>query len=165
MKEFERARGRREMSTGTLAGIGVIVAALFAAASPHGAASLAGASAQATALLRDPRPAATPLFPEPERSFGDPLTTPAPVPVPPRAPAPPAGSGVLALATTHPYPGHPLREGSHGPAVREIQQALGITVDGWFGPQTEHAVREFQDAHDLEVDGVVGPVTWHALFG
>jgi peptidoglycan hydrolase-like protein with peptidoglycan-binding domain len=50
-----------------------------------------------------------------------------------------------------------------GSAIRQLQAALGISVDGEFGPETESAVRHFQSAHGLEVDGVVGPATWSAL--
>ena len=171
MKGFERVQGRREMSVRLLIGLALGVAALLVASAHRGSAAVAAGSSAASELTRDPRPAPTPLFREPERNFGDGPTSPTPAPGPP-PPAVPAASGVLALSgaapsapPSHPYPGHPLRLGSHGPAVREIQQALGITVDGWFGSQTEDAVREFQEAHGLEVDGVVGPITWNALFG
>ena len=62
--------------------------------------------------------------------------------------------------------GTPLvRLGSTGSAVRSVQQALGITADGVFGPQTLGAVEGFQRSHGLAVDGVVGPQTWNALRG
>lgn len=57
--------------------------------------------------------------------------------------------------------GHPtLRRGASGTAVRELQQKLGISADGSFGPATEQVVKDFQLAHDLTADGVVGPATW-----
>jgi peptidoglycan hydrolase-like protein with peptidoglycan-binding domain len=43
--------------------------------------------------------------------------------------------------------------------VKEIQQALGIQADGYFGGQTEQAVKAFQTAHALDADGIVGPRT------
>jgi peptidoglycan hydrolase-like protein with peptidoglycan-binding domain len=48
-------------------------------------------------------------------------------------------------------------------AVAALQRALGVVVDGDFGPITEHAVRAFQADHGLAVDGVVGPATRAAL--
>jgi peptidoglycan hydrolase-like protein with peptidoglycan-binding domain len=67
-----------------------------------------------------------------------------------------------------------VRRGARGDAVRGVQEefqfrnltgdpALGLTVDGIFGPKTEAAVRAFQDALELVVDGIVGPITWRAL--
>ncbi len=56
-----------------------------------------------------------------------------------------------------------LRRGAEGAAVRELQQALGITVDGDFGPATEAAVRQFQRDNSLVADGIVGPRTWAVL--
>jgi peptidoglycan hydrolase-like protein with peptidoglycan-binding domain len=50
-----------------------------------------------------------------------------------------------------------------GDAVRRLQEALHIEVDGEFGPQTEAAVKSLQAHDNLAVDGVVGPETWHAL--
>jgi peptidoglycan hydrolase-like protein with peptidoglycan-binding domain len=50
-----------------------------------------------------------------------------------------------------------------GEAVRRLQEALHVSVDGEFGPETEAAVRHMQAAHGLAVDGVVGPATWEAL--
>jgi Transglycosylase-like domain/Putative peptidoglycan binding domain len=56
-----------------------------------------------------------------------------------------------------------VERGDRGTAVRKIQAALGVTVDGVFGPQTERAVKRFQRRHGLVVDGVVGPQTRGAL--
>ncbi len=49
-------------------------------------------------------------------------------------------------------------------AVRWLQAALHLPVDGEFGPETEAAVQRLQARHGLTVDGVVGPATW-ALIG
>jgi len=56
-----------------------------------------------------------------------------------------------------------LRVGARGPAVAELQRALGVADDGAFGPETLDAVRAFQRAEGLAVDGVVGARTWAAL--
>ena len=58
-----------------------------------------------------------------------------------------------------------LRVGSRGPAVVRLQQRLGVTADGIFGPHTRAAVRSFQKRHGLLVDGIVGPQTRAALGG
>jgi len=52
-----------------------------------------------------------------------------------------------------------LARGAVGDAVKEIQQVLGVQVDGFFGAKTEQAVKDFQTAHSLDVDGIVGPRT------
>jgi len=57
-----------------------------------------------------------------------------------------------------------IAQGSLGEAVKEVQQALKVPVDGFFGPQTEQAVKDFQTAQGLQVDGVVGPRTRAKLF-
>lgn len=62
-----------------------------------------------------------------------------------------------------PYPGL-LKRGSRGTAVRQVQQRLGIHVDGDYGPATDHAVRAFQRGRGLSVDGIVGRNTWNALW-
>ena len=56
-----------------------------------------------------------------------------------------------------------VKRGDRGPAVRRIQEQLGISADGVFGAQTERAVRRFQRGHDLVADGIVGPLTRGAL--
>jgi hypothetical protein len=52
-----------------------------------------------------------------------------------------------------------LARGAVGEAVKELQQSLGVPVDGLFGPHTEQAVKAFQAAHSLDADGIVGPKT------
>src|SRR4051794_32703490 len=44
-----------------------------------------------------------------------------------------------------------------------LQQKLGLSADGVFGPQSRAAVRAFQASHGLTVDGVVGPATMSAM--
>ncbi|HQY60127.1 MAG: peptidoglycan-binding protein [Myxococcales bacterium] len=56
-----------------------------------------------------------------------------------------------------------LRRGLSGEPVRILQERLGLTADGIFGPNTEAAVREFQSNNGLQVDGVAGPDTFMAL--
>jgi hypothetical protein len=56
-----------------------------------------------------------------------------------------------------------VKRGDRGTAVRQIQSALGIAVDGVFGAQTEQAVKRFQKRKGIAVDGVVGPDTRDAL--
>lgn len=73
------------------------------------------------------------------------------------------------------YPGTPLRLGSSGIPVLQIQGALNrisrnypaipkITpLDGLFGPGTESAVKEFQRIFNLTPDGIVGSATWYQI--
>lgn len=57
----------------------------------------------------------------------------------------------------------PLRRGSRGEAVRELQRMLGVAVDGRFGPATKAAVEAFQASHGLTADGLVNAPTLRAL--
>ena len=56
-----------------------------------------------------------------------------------------------------------LKRGLKGAPVKRLQEKLGITADGDFGPGTERAVREFQSANGLAVDGIAGPDTFSAM--
>jgi hypothetical protein len=47
--------------------------------------------------------------------------------------------------------------------VRALQQRLGVSADGVYGPRTRAAVKRFQRAHGLTADGVAGPQTLAAL--
>ena len=58
-----------------------------------------------------------------------------------------------------------LKKGSRGSNVKELQEALGLSADGVFGPGTEKAVKQFQQTNGLGVDGLVGKNTWEAIVG
>ena len=79
-----------------------------------------------------------------------------------------AGGGLPA------YPGTPLRVGSSGESVRQVQRCLNrirsqqpsigaLTEDGVFGARTQASVTAFQRISGLNHDGVVGPLTWARL--
>lgn len=58
-----------------------------------------------------------------------------------------------------------IRRGSRGNDVRLLQELLdyhgyGLSADGIFGVLTENAVREYQEANGLSADGIAGPKTW-----
>jgi hypothetical protein len=58
----------------------------------------------------------------------------------------------------------PLAPGVQSPdSVRALQQKLGVTADGVYGPRTRAAVKRFQRSHGLVPDGVAGPRTLAAL--
>ncbi len=67
-----------------------------------------------------------------------------------------------------------MRRADRGDAVRGVQEefqfrnlsgdpAVGLQIDGIFGPDTDATVRAFQQALGLSADGIVGPLTWRAL--
>jgi len=82
--------------------------------------------------------------------------TPAPAPAP--APEPAESSPMRS------YPGRPVKRGSRGENVKLVQQVIGATPDGSFGPKTEQAVKEWQNANGRLPDGIVGPKTWASMF-
>jgi peptidoglycan hydrolase-like protein with peptidoglycan-binding domain len=47
--------------------------------------------------------------------------------------------------------------------VRALQQKLGVSADGVYGPKTRAAVKRFQRRNGLTPDGVAGPRTLAAL--
>ena len=60
-----------------------------------------------------------------------------------------------------------VRYGASGSLVAALQNKLGITADGDFGPHTLASVQNFQSSHGITADGrgVVGSATWSALGG
>jgi hypothetical protein len=62
-----------------------------------------------------------------------------------------------------------LKPGATGAQVRALQRALKSlgyapgAIDGNYGPSTQQAVKNFQQANGLTVDGILGPKTLAAL--
>jgi hypothetical protein len=56
-----------------------------------------------------------------------------------------------------------LKQGHSGDLVEDIQERLGLRVDGVFGPRTRDAVKAFQIDNGLKGDGIIGPMTWKKL--
>lgn len=56
-----------------------------------------------------------------------------------------------------------IRRGSEGVLVKRVQEALGISSDGIFGPGTERALKEWQSKNGLVADGIAGPKTLEKL--
>lgn len=72
------------------------------------------------------------------------------------------------------YPGSPLKAGSSGEKVRQMQRQLNVIAgayplipkiaeDGIFGSDTEEAVKVFQKIFGLTQDGIVGFKTWYKI--
>jgi len=57
-----------------------------------------------------------------------------------------------------------MKVGSKGLEVRLLQEKLGLSVDGVFGPGTEKIVKEWQEKNGLTTDGIVGFNTWEKMF-
>jgi hypothetical protein len=80
------------------------------------------------------------------------------------APAAPAKAPAAPASGSRPYPGKELKQGApEGPDVLHLQNKLGVSPTGPFGPKTHAAVVAFQKKHKLLADGIVGPLTWSKL--
>ena len=58
-----------------------------------------------------------------------------------------------------------LKIGSKGDDVKKLQEKLGLSADGAFGPGTEKALKKWQINNTLTPDGLVGEGTWNKMFG
>lgn len=82
------------------------------------------------------------------------------------------GSDSFPLQRGHCYGKLGIKYASHNgyenssdrPAIRKIQQRLGLYSDGLFGSGTHSAVVAFQRSRGLTADGKVGPGTWNKMF-
>jgi hypothetical protein len=59
----------------------------------------------------------------------------------------------------------PLKNGSKGTGVKNVQTMLGLKADGVFGSGTAKAVQDFQKKFGLPVTGIVDSATFKALKG
>jgi hypothetical protein len=75
----------------------------------------------------------------------------------------PTTAAPTAEKKTAPAPFKPLKVGSKGQAVKNVQALLGLKADGDFGPGTEKAVKAFQASNKLATNGVVDVITFKAL--
>jgi hypothetical protein len=60
---------------------------------------------------------------------------------------------------------NPIKKGSKGQGVKNVQTLLKLTADGDFGPGTEKAVKAFQTKEKLPVTGIVDEETFRHLKG
>jgi peptidoglycan hydrolase-like protein with peptidoglycan-binding domain len=106
--------------------------------------------------------AATAASPKPRRDSAPVAAVPIehgrPAPVA-ETPAPVHRGGPAVVPTAATITAKPRRAGG----VPELQRALGVPVDGDFGPTTQKALKRWQRAHGLTADGVAGPQTRTAL--
>lgn len=72
------------------------------------------------------------------------------------------GVGVVQRPT---YPGVDLQVGDNGDAVKQLQTALNIVVDGVFGPSTKKAVQDYQKFFGFAAGGIVDKILWDHIFG
>jgi len=59
----------------------------------------------------------------------------------------------------------PIKVGSKGTGVKNVQTLLKVEVDGSFGPGTKKAVEDFQKREGLKVTGIVDEETFRRLKG
>jgi hypothetical protein len=78
-------------------------------------------------------------------------------------PAPAAAAKPAAAKKKAPTAFKPLKTGSKGTGVKNVQTLLGVKADGSFGPGTAKAVQDFQKKSGLPVTGVVDQATMKAL--
>ena len=80
----------------------------------------------------------------------------------------PARKPAAKKAAAPAYPRESLREGSKGDDVKLVQEKVGATPDGDFGPKTEKSVKAWQADNTAccgPSDGIVGPKTWGSMLG
>ncbi|MEU0236794.1 N-acetylmuramoyl-L-alanine amidase [Nocardiopsis sp. NPDC006198] len=96
----------------------------------------------------------TPSVPKPTK----PTPSPAPKPKPPTSKAP-AFPGPVLLQP-------PVRKSETARKWQAQMRKRGwtISVDGFYGPQSELVCRTFQSEKKLKRDGIVGPATWRAAW-
>ncbi|SEV92296.1 Peptidoglycan-binding (PGRP) domain of peptidoglycan hydrolases-containing protein [Cognatiyoonia koreensis] len=56
-----------------------------------------------------------------------------------------------------------LKRGMKGAPVKRLQEKLGLSIDGDFGPATEKALKAYQEKNDLVADGIAGPDTFTVI--
>ncbi len=101
------------------------------------------------------RPTASPPTAWPDRRRERPSTS---APVPCSRPRSCTGRPTpSAKARTHSRPVPKITAARAGGGVQALQQALGVPVDGTFGPATQRALERWQRSHGLAADGVAGP--------
>ncbi|MCF8405748.1 MAG: peptidoglycan-binding protein [Bacteroidales bacterium] len=72
-----------------------------------------------------------------------------------------AGGGVPVSAPSIDF--ETVRNGSTGPWVKKLQEALNIQADGKFGNGTEKALKAWQREQGLNPDGIAGRNTYRVL--
>jgi hypothetical protein len=99
----------------------------------------------------------------PELNWAAPYSSPNPAPCPTYAKAQAAADASALMKTLVDYSGMFVQSGSTGPAVSAVQQLVGATVDGAFGPDTLAALVSWQEAHGVPGTGVTDVPTWRAI--
>lgn len=51
------------------------------------------------------------------------------------------------------------------PAIKMIQNKIGVKADGYYGPNTKSGVESYQASNGLKKDGLAGIDTWTSMFG